>query len=64
MALPATKVIEHPDLFVQKTDYSIEDFDYIIEIRETEDREITYEQLSKIIYLIIMTLDSFYKGVR
>ncbi|UOB21438.1 DUF3388 domain-containing protein [Macrococcus armenti] len=47
MALPATKVIEHPDLFVQKTDYSIEDFDYIIEIRETEDQEITYEQLSK-----------------
>lgn len=47
MSLPTTKVIEHPDLFVQKTDYTLEDFDYIIELRETEDQEITYEKLSK-----------------
>ncbi|MGO1759992.1 MAG: DUF3388 domain-containing protein, partial [Mammaliicoccus vitulinus] len=26
---------------------SLEDFDYIIELRETEDQEITYEQLNK-----------------
>lgn len=45
MQLPATKVIEHPDIFVQTTEYSLDDFDYIIEIRRNEDEEITYEQL-------------------
>ncbi|GGA62496.1 DUF3388 domain-containing protein [Ornithinibacillus halotolerans] len=43
MQLPAIKVIEHPDIFVQSTEYNIEDFDYIIELRSHEDEEITYE---------------------
>src|SRR5699024_4314194 len=45
MQLPETKVIEHPDIFVQTTEYTLNDFDYIIEIRRDEEEEITYEQL-------------------
>src|SRR5690625_3507203 len=45
MNLSATKVIEHPDIFVQTTEYSIDDFDYIIEIRRNKDEKITYETI-------------------
>lgn len=45
MQLPATKVIEHPDIFVQTTEYTLDDFDYIIEIRRDEEEEITYEKI-------------------
>ncbi|WP_181348633.1 DUF3388 domain-containing protein [Thalassobacillus sp. CUG 92003] len=47
MRLPATKVVEHPDIFVQETEYSMDDFDYIIELRNKEDEEITYETVQK-----------------
>lgn len=47
MQLPAVKVIEHPDIFIQATEYTIDDFDYIIEIRRDEDEEITYEPVEK-----------------
>ncbi|MBW8348938.1 YmfK family protein [Bacillus sp. IITD106] len=43
MKLPAVKVIEHPDIFVQHSEFSIEDFDYIIELRNNHEEEITYE---------------------
>ncbi|MDY0396428.1 DUF3388 domain-containing protein [Virgibacillus halophilus] len=43
MQLPATKVVEHPDIFVQATEYNLEDFDYIIELRNHENEEITYQ---------------------
>ncbi|KSU62580.1 hypothetical protein AS034_10715 [[Bacillus] enclensis] len=43
MRLPAVKVIEHPDVFVQNSEYSLDDFDYIIELRNTPEEEITYE---------------------
>lgn len=43
MRLPATKVVEHPDIFVRETEYSLDDFDYIIELRSDESEEITYE---------------------
>lgn len=43
MQIPTTKVVEHPDIFIQNTEYTIDDFDYIIEIRRNEDEEITYE---------------------
>jgi hypothetical protein len=43
MRLPAVKVIEHPDIFVEHSEYSIDDFDYIIELRNTPEEEITYE---------------------
>lgn len=45
MNLPAVKVIEHPDIFVEHSEYSMDDFDYIIELRKDPDEEITYELL-------------------
>ncbi|HLR15387.1 MAG TPA: YmfK family protein [Bacillota bacterium] len=45
MQLPAVKVVEHPDIFVQATEYTMDDFDYIIELRSDENEEITYETL-------------------
>ncbi|MGE8204012.1 DUF3388 domain-containing protein [Heyndrickxia sp. NPDC080065] len=47
MRLPAVKVIEHPDIFVQNSEYSLEDFDYIIELRDNPNQEITYEVIQK-----------------
>src|SRR5690625_1763771 len=45
MQLPAIKVVEHPDIFIQTTEYTLDDFDYIIEIRRDDDEEITYEKI-------------------
>lgn len=47
MRMPAVKVIEHPDIFVEHSEYSIEDFDYIIELRNNHGEEITYEVVDK-----------------
>src|SRR5690625_576918 len=47
MQLPTIKVVEHPDIFVQATEYDIDDFDYIIELRNEEDEEITYDVIEK-----------------
>ncbi|KIL44952.1 YmfK family protein [Jeotgalibacillus soli] len=47
MRMPAVKVIEHPDVFVENTEYSMDDFDYIIELRNNPDEEITYEMVPK-----------------
>lgn len=47
MRLPSIKVVEHPDMFVQQSDFSIEDFDYIIELRTDPEEEITYEMMEK-----------------
>ena len=47
MRMPSIKVVEHPDMFVQHSEYSIEDFDYIIELRTDPDQEITYEMMEK-----------------
>ena len=47
MRIPAVKVVEHPDIFVQHSEYNIEDFDYIIELRTEHDQEITYEMMEK-----------------
>jgi len=46
MAMPVTKVIEHPDIFVQKTRYSFEDFNCIVELRNTPDESIHYDNLT------------------
>ncbi|MFC4617410.1 DUF3388 domain-containing protein [Camelliibacillus cellulosilyticus] len=43
MRMPVTKVVEHPDIFVRNTEYQIEDFDYIIELRNHQEEEITYD---------------------
>lgn len=47
MSLPAIKVVEHPDLFVEASEYNMSDFDYIIELREDKDQEIHYEEMKK-----------------
>lgn len=47
MQLPTIKVVEHPDIFVQSTEYSMEDFDYIIELRNDENEEIIYEPIEQ-----------------
>ncbi|MFB4167427.1 YmfK family protein [Virgibacillus sp. JSM 102003] len=47
MQLPAIKVVEHPDMFVQTTEYKLDDFDYIIELRSNEDESITYETVEQ-----------------
>lgn len=47
MRMPAIKVVEHPDIFVQHSEYTIDDFDYIIELRTEHDDEITYEMMEK-----------------
>jgi hypothetical protein len=43
MAMPATKVIEHPDIFIRESEYSYDVFDVFVELRNTPDEEITYE---------------------
>ncbi|UII57479.1 YmfK family protein [Cytobacillus spongiae] len=43
MRLPAIKVVEHPDIFVQNSEYKMEDFDYFIELRNDPDEEIKYD---------------------
>ena len=47
MRMPTIKVVEHPDMFIQHSEYSIDDFDYIIELRHTPDEQITYEMMEK-----------------
>ncbi|QKS71373.1 DUF3388 domain-containing protein [Paenalkalicoccus suaedae] len=47
MRLEATKVVEHPDIFVRTTEYSLDDFDYIIELRNDENEEITYKAVEQ-----------------
>lgn len=48
MSLPATKVIEHPDIFVSQSEYTMDDIDYIIELRNSEDEEIKYDLVDEI----------------
>src|SRR3954462_586628 len=43
MRLPSVKVVEHPDIFIQNTEYSLDHFDYIIELRHDPDEEIKYD---------------------
>lgn len=47
MRLPATKVIEHPDIFIRETEYTLDDFKCIIELRHHPDEEISYEAINK-----------------
>lgn len=46
MGMPSTKVIEHPDIFVRESEYSFDDFDIIIELRNTPNEEILYESFT------------------
>lgn len=47
MRMPTIKVVEHPDMFIQHSEYSIDDFDYIIELRHSPEEQITYEMMEK-----------------
>lgn len=47
MRMDTIKVVEHPDIFVQHSEYKLEDFDYIIELRNHPEEEITYEMIEK-----------------
>jgi hypothetical protein len=47
MRMSAVKVVEHPDIFVQNTEYTIDDFDYFIELRNNPDEEIVYDVVSQ-----------------
>lgn len=47
MSIPAVKVIEHPDVFVANSEYTLDDFDYIIELRNDPNQEIVYDILEK-----------------
>ncbi|MFD0711339.1 DUF3388 domain-containing protein [Paenibacillus sp. GCM10027626] len=46
MALPSTKVIEHPDIFVKESAFDYGTFDYIIELRNTPEEEINYDSFT------------------
>lgn len=46
MAFPATKVVEHPDIFVRESEFHLADFHYIIELRHHSEEEITYELIN------------------
>lgn len=43
MRLPIVKVVEHPDIFVRETKYTLDDFHYIIELRNHVNEEISYD---------------------
>ncbi|MBR2564757.1 MAG: DUF3388 domain-containing protein [Paenibacillus sp.] len=43
MSMPSTKVIEHPDIFVQESEYDYNNFDIIIELRNNPNEEIIYD---------------------
>lgn len=42
MRMPTIKVVEHPDLFVSNSEYKLEDFDYMIELRNEPNEKIIY----------------------
>lgn len=48
MAMPSTKVIEHPDIFIRESEYTYDTFNVIIELRNTPDEEITYETFANL----------------
>lgn len=46
MRMPSTKVIEHPDIFIQESEYDYNTFDYIIELRNNPKEEIKYDNFN------------------
>jgi len=46
MAMPAAKVIEHPDIFVRESRYTYDDFTCMIELRNTPDEVIHYDDFT------------------
>ncbi|GJM71369.1 hypothetical protein HMSSN036_35850 [Paenibacillus macerans] len=48
MSMPSTKVIEHPDVFVKESEYSYDNFDIIIELRNNPEEQIVYDTFTTI----------------
>jgi hypothetical protein len=48
MSMSSTKVVEHPDIFIQESQYNYDDFDIIIELRNNNDEQIVYETFTTI----------------
>jgi len=46
MDMPATKVIEHPDVFVHESEYDYADFNFIVELRHTPNEVIDIEAIT------------------
>lgn len=46
MSMASTKVIEHPDIFVRESEFTFDDFDIIIELRNSPNEEILYESFT------------------
>lgn len=46
MAMPSTKVIEHPDIFIRESEYTYDTFDYIVELRNYPEEEINYQSFT------------------
>ena len=45
LQMDATKVIEHPDIFMRETEYTLDDFNVIIELRNHPEEKIAYDVL-------------------
>lgn len=45
LQMDSTKVIEHPDIFVRETEYTLDDFNVIIELRNYPEEKIDYDVL-------------------
>ncbi|PRX41847.1 uncharacterized protein DUF3388 [Planifilum fimeticola] len=45
LQMDATKVIEHPDIFIRETEYTLDDFNVIIELRNHPEEKIDYDVL-------------------
>lgn len=48
MAMPSTKVIEHPDIFVRESLFDYDVFDCIVELRNDPDEDINYDSFSTV----------------
>ncbi|MGP7817617.1 YmfK family protein [Niallia sp. 01092] len=59
MQVPAVKVVEHPDAFIQASEYSIDDFDYIIELRHEPDEVIEYDVRKRNAFLLGNDFEGF-----
>ena len=46
MAMPTCKVVEHPDIFVAESEYTYDDFDYIVELRNDPEEEINMDAVT------------------
>lgn len=47
MEMESVKVIEHPDIFVQESEYEYDMFSCIVELRNTPDEVISYEEITR-----------------